>query len=400
MTLPFEFFLSPEFSRDPYGAYAGLRAQGPVHAVDFPPGSSAFVVVDYELGRSLLTDPRVSKDLANGPSWFAEVVTSGNPVLARNMLSTDPPDHTRLRKAVGNGFTPRRVELMRPRVQQIADELAASLPADRADLIDDYAFPLPIIVICELLGVAHADRDDFRTWTGDLLQPAMDDDVKARQAVANASLRDYFTRTIAERRADPADDLVSALATAGELTDQELLSTLVLLLIAGHETTVNLIGNGMLALLRNPGQLALLRERPELMPRAVEEFLRYDAPVERATFRFAVEDLDLAGTHVPKGSFVHVSLGAAARDPEAFPEPDRLDLTREDNRHLSFGHGVHFCLGAPLARLEGRIAFETLLRHRPHIELDVPDEELSWRLSGAVVRGLAGLPVRFTPTPA
>jgi cytochrome P450 len=400
VTLPFEFFLSPEFSRDPYTIYAGLREQGPVHAVDFPPGTSAFLVIDHELGRSMLNDPRLSNDLANGPAWFYETVAMRDSVLNGNMLSTDPPRHTRLRKAVGNVFTPRRVELLGPRVQSIAEELAQALPADRTDLIESFAFPLPITVICELLGVPLEDRDSFRTWSGDLLAPAMDPEGQQRLRGAEAGLRAYFTDLIAARRQAPTDDLLGALVAGGELEEQELLAMLVLLLIAGHETTVNLIGNGMLALLRNPDQLALLRERPELMPAAVEEFLRYDAPVERSSFRVALEDFDLAGTHVPKGSFVHVSLGAAARDPKAFPEPDRLDVTREDNRHLAFGHGMHFCLGAPLARLEGRIAFETLLRHRPHIELDVPDEDLSWRLSGAVVRGLAGLPVRFTTTPA
>ncbi|WP_084957965.1 cytochrome P450 family protein [Thermoactinospora rubra] len=394
-TLPFEFYFSPEFGADPYSAYAGLRDKGPVHPIDFPPGSSAYLVLDYEYGRSLLGDPRLSKDLGNGPEWFRDMVSAGNPVLAYNMLMSDPPDHTRLRKAVGKAFTPRRVEQLRPRIQQITDELVDALPEDEADLIDAFAFPLPIIVICELLGVPTADRASFREWSGTLIAPALSEEEAARRHEANAAVREYFTRQIALRRADPRDDLVTALATSPDLNENELLSTLVLLLIAGHETTVNLIGNGMLALLTHPGQLALLRERPELLPSAVEEFLRFDAPVERGTFRIALEDIDVAGTTIPKGSFVHVSIAAADRDPRAFPEPDRLDITREDNRHLAFGHGIHFCLGAPLARVEGRIAFETLLRRRPAIRLAVEPRELSWRFNGAVVRGLAALPVRF-----
>ncbi len=398
--LPFEFLLNPGFVRDPYTACAALRKTGPVHPIDFPPGTDAFLVIDYEHGRPALNDPRLAKDISWAPESLRERFPGGNPALAHNMLNSDPPDHTRLRRLVSRAFTPRRVEGLRPRIQQIADELVETMAArGTADLIDDFAFPLPITVICELLGVPAEDRATFRDWSGTLIGPALDEEgVRHRQEV-NLAIRAYFTGIVAERRAAPRDDLISALVAARDddelLDDQELLATLVLLLIAGHETTVNLIGNGMLALLTDPGQLRLLRDRPELLPSAIEEFLRYDGPIERATFRFATEDFDLAGVHIPKGSPVHILLGAADRDPEAFDAPDTLDITRADNRHVAFGHGVHFCLGAPLARLEAQIAFGTLLNRLPGIELACPPGEVTWQWPGSLVRGVKALPVRF-----
>ncbi|GAA2692527.1 cytochrome P450 family protein [Nonomuraea recticatena] len=391
--LPFEFFLSPEFGADPYAVYAGLRAEGPVHAIDFPPGASAFVVVDYEHARPALNDPRLSKNLASGPEWFREAISQQNPVLGDNMLMSDPPDHTRLRRVVSKAFTPRRIERLRPRVQAITDELIDAFEGDTVELIDAFAFPLPIIVICELLGVPDRDRADFRRWSGALVTPAVNEELARSRDEASDALRAYFTRLIAERRAAPTDDLVSVLVTSDELSEREVLSTLALLLIAGHETTVNLIGNGMLALLRNPDQLDLLRAKPELLPNAVEEFLRYDAPVERATFRIALEDMEIAGTPIPKGSFVHISIGAAGRDPKAFDRAESLDVAREDNRHVGFGHGLHFCLGAPLARMEGQIAFGSLLARLGDIRLACPEEQLSWRFSGSILRSLAALPI-------
>ncbi|MEU4703465.1 cytochrome P450 family protein [Nonomuraea dietziae] len=391
--LPFEFFLSPEFGADPYAVYAGLRAEGPVHAIDFPPGASAFVVVDYEHARPALNDPRLSKNLASGPEWFREAISQQNPVLGDNMLMSDPPDHTRLRRVVSKAFTPRRIERLRPRVQAITDELIDAFEGDTVELIDAFAFPLPIIVICELLGVPDRDRADFRRWSGALVTPAVNEELARSRDEASDALRAYFTRLIAERRAAPTDDLVSVLVTSDELSEREVLSTLALLLIAGHETTVNLIGNGMLALLRNPDQLDLLRAKPELLPNAIEEFLRYDAPVERATFRIALEDMEIAGTPIPKGSFVHVSIGAAGRDPKAFDRAESLDVAREDNRHVGFGHGLHFCLGAPLARMEGQIAFGSLLARLGDIRLACPEEQLSWRFSGSILRSLAALPI-------
>ncbi|MFF4418840.1 cytochrome P450 [Streptosporangium sp. NPDC001559] len=394
--LPFEFILSP----DPHAACAALRGKGPVHPVDFPPGMGAFLVLDYEHGRPALNDPRLAKSVSWVPEPFRARFHADNRILAGNMLDSDPPDHTRLRRLVSKAFTPRRIEALRPRVQKIADDLVdAMLPRGGADLLDDFAFPLPITVICELLGVPVEDRDAFRDWSGTLVGPALNEEQVRHRDEVNLAVGAYFTAIIAERRAAPRDDLVSALVLARDddelLDDQELLAGLTLLLIAGHETTVNLIGNGMLALLTAPEQLKLLRERPELLPSAVEEFLRHDGPVERATFRFATEDLELAGVHIPKGSVVHILLGAVNRDPEVFHCPDVLDITRADNRHVAFGHGIHFCLGAPLARLEASIAFGTLLERLPGIELDCDPAEIRWNLSGSLIRGLRTLPVRF-----
>ncbi|GAA4235267.1 cytochrome P450 [Streptosporangium album] len=398
--LPAEFLFDPGFGRDPYVTYAKLRDQGPVHPIDLPPGTDAFLVIGYEYGRPALNDPRLSKDMRHAPSVFRDLVTKDNPVLAYNMLTSDPPDHTRLRRLVAKAFTPRRTESLRPRVQEITDELVDAMAArGHGDLLDDFAFPLPITVICELLGVPAEDRDAFRAWSAAVVSPALDEEGMRRRAEVNAALRGYFTRVIAERRAVPQDDMISALVAASAdeelLSEQELLATLTLLLVAGHETTVNLIGNGMLALLTNPGQLRLLKDRPELLPSAIEEFLRYDGPVQRATLRFATEDLQIAGVPIPRNSVVHVALGAMDRDPEEFDTPDTLDITRADNHHVAFGHGIHFCLGAPLARLEGQIAFETLLRRLPDIDLACTPGELSWRQNGSFIRGLQALPVRF-----
>ncbi|GAT65680.1 cytochrome P450 [Planomonospora sphaerica] len=398
--LPFEFMLSPEFGRDPYTEYGRLRERGPVHAIDFPRGVTAFVVIDHEHGRQALTDPRLAKGLGHAPGFFQDAVVRGNPALARNMLNSDPPDHTRLRRLVAGAFTARRTASLAPRIQEITDRLVDTMEAaGEADLLDDFAFPLPITVICELLGVPSADRADFREWSASLITPAFTEEAARQRDAVNAAVRAYFAGLIDERRRAPRDDMISALVTArdeeGLLSEQELLATLTLLLIAGHETTVNLIGNGMLALLTHPAQLGLLRERPELLPGAIEEFLRYEGPVERATFRFATEDMEIAGVPVPKGGVVHVSLGAAGRDPAAFDDPDTLDVTRTGNHHLAFGHGIHFCLGAPLARLEARIAFETLLSRLPGIRLACPAEDVAWRLNGSLIRGLQALPVRF-----
>ncbi|WP_246268343.1 cytochrome P450 family protein [Nonomuraea typhae] len=394
--LPFEFLFTPEFSRDPYAAYDKLRESGPVHPIDFPPGMNAFLVVDHELGRAALNDPRLSKDISAFGEYFRRFAEDDDILFQSNMLQVDPPDHTRLRRVVAKDFTPRRVEALRPRVQEITDELIDAMEMNgRAELIDEFAFPLPIIVICELLGVPAEAREQFREWSGLLVTPAFDAEGTARRRAAARNINAYFADLIAERRAQPRDDLVTALAGSDELDERELLSTLTLLLIAGHETTVNLIGNGVLALLRNPDQLALLRGEPELLPSAVEEFLRFDGPVERSTPRFAAEDVELGGLAIPRGAMVHISLGAAAHDPAVTSIPHELDITRQDNRHLAFGHGVHFCLGAPLARLEGRIAIGTLLARLPGLELGCADEELTWRLTGSVVRGLTRLPVRF-----
>ncbi|MEV4678213.1 cytochrome P450 [Actinomadura sp. NPDC049382] len=392
--LPLGFLFSRAFSEDPYAAYAELRASGPVHPIDFPEGATAFLVVDHEHGRAALADPRLSKDVSH-----SAVPVNGEQFFGGTMLAMDPPDHTRLRGLMAKAFTSRRVERLRPRVQEITDGLLDGIAArGAADLIEDLAVPLPVQVICELLGVPASDRARFREWTAVLTVPALTSEARAHRRDVARAFNGYLTEVIAERRARPEDDLVSALITARDgdaaLTEPELLAGIALLLIAGHETTVNLIGNGVLALLREPDQMALLRAEPELLPAAVEELLRYDGPVERASQRIALEDMEIAGTFVPKGAWVHVSLGAADRDPAVFDDPDRLDVTRAPKRHVAFGHGLHFCLGAPLARLEGQIAIGGLLDRFPGLALAVPPADLRHHRTGSIVRGLVALPVR------
>jgi cytochrome P450 len=319
------------------------------------------------------------------------------------MLSRDPPDHTRLRRLVSKAFTPRMVELLRPRVQAIADALLDAV-ADRGemDLIDDYAFPLPITVIAEMLGVPPADRDQFRAWSDTLVAavPPMPAGPEATEAAEG--LRRYLEALFEERRRAPAEDLSTGLLQAEEagdrLSKEELQGMMYLLLVAGYETTANLIGSGVLALLQHPDQLAALRGDPALLPSAVEELLRFCAPVATSTLRYAADDVALGGVVIPKGDMVLVVITAANRDPVRFPFPDALDITRADNKHLAFGHGIHYCLGAPLARLEGEIALGTLLRRMPDLRLSVAPGALTWRPS-LVLRGLTKLPVVFSAGP-
>lgn len=400
-TISADYLISPEFGTDPYTLNSALRNKGPVHPIDFPPGAQAFLVVGYEHVRAAFADPRLSKDLSNAPDWFRERMTANSPVLAYNMVTSDPPDHTRLRRLVAKELTPRRVLRLAPRVQAITDELIDGLPTSGVfDFIEEFGVPLPLIVICELLGVPVGDRPRFREWTAVLLQSAyVQGDAAIRRKEASVAIEQYFDQLIERRRAEPADDLVSALVAVrdqeeGLCSHEELISTLVFLLIAGHETTVHMMSNGLAALLLNPEALAELKANPDLVDSAVEEFLRYDGPVERGTLRWAGEDIEIAGTHIPRGSFVHLSIGSAHRDPEVFTDPDRLDLHRGAGGHIAFGHGIHFCLGAPLARLEGRIAFNTLLRRLPDLELAVPPERLRWLADSSIVHGLEQLPVR------
>ncbi|MEO3829160.1 cytochrome P450 [Actinomadura sp. B10D3] len=392
--LPQRLLFSRTFSEDPYAVYAELRESGPVHPIDFPPGATAFLVVDHEHGRAALNDPRLSKDSAR-----SAVPVNGEMFFGGTMLAMDPPDHTRMRGLVAKAFTARRVERLRPRVEEIAGELLDGIAArGEADLIEDLAVPLPIQVICEMLGVPASERARFREWTAVLTVPALTDEARARRREAARAFTGHLREVIAERRSRPEDDLVSALIAARDgdaaLTEPEMINSIGLLLIAGHETTVNLIGNGVLALLQAPDQLDLLRRRPELLPSAVEELLRFDGPLEWGSQRIALEDMEIAGTPIPKGAWVHVSLGAADRDPAVFESPDRLDVTRAPKRHVAFGHGIHFCLGAPLARLEGRIAIGGLLDRFPGLALAVPPADLRHHRTGSIVRGLVSLPVR------
>jgi cytochrome P450 len=300
---------------------------------------------------------------------------------------------------IGKAFTPRLIEGLRPRIQRLADELLdAMAPRGEADLMDAYAFPIPITVIAELLGVPAADRDRFRAWSGAFISAPPTDESVERLASDVESYVEYFRTLFKERRRQPEDDLISALVQLEEdgdrLSERELFSMASIILIAGHETTVNLIGNGTLALLQHPDQLNRLRHEPELIGPAIEELLRHSGPVESSTERYAAEDIDLGGVMIPRGDMVYAMLGSANRDAARFADADELDLTRDARQHVAFGHGIHYCVGAPLARLEGQIAIGTLIRRLPELRLAVAPEELRWR-PGIVMRGLAHLPVYF-----
>lgn len=396
-----DFFTCPGTALHERGAR--MRALGPVHRIDFPEGAAdAFVVVDHETVVRAFNDPRLSKRLDNAPPWFREQTLDTSHVLASNMLLADPPEHTRLRRLVSKAFLPRRMERLRPKIQEITDDLIDAFPeSGEFDVLETFGFPLPMMVICALLGTPYEDRHRFERWGWVLSQDPVQhgDEARERKAV-NDEVAEYFTAMLAQRRAHPREDLIGDLVRAadedGMFTDEELVSTAIFLVIAGHKTTANLIGNGLHTLLRRPAETARLRAEPELVTTAVEEFLRFEGSVDRGTFRVAAEDIELGGVDIPKGSFVHLSVAAADRDPAAFKDPDRFDPTRSPNPHVAFGHGPHFCAGAPLARLEGQIAFATLLRRLPLLELAVPAEELTWIDDSSISRGLERLPVRIS----
>ena len=389
--------MDPEFLADPYPTYHRLRAEDPVH--HSPLGF--WVLTRYEDVSSVLRDPRFVKEplAALVAARFGAEVPRG---VGLSMLDRDPPDHTRLRSLVSTAFTPRVVEGLRPRIQQIVDDLITRAEAAGGmDVIEEFAYPIPVNVICEMLGVPVADHERFRGWSLDIargldsiwLPP--DSEIPRRSAASRHAISDYFRGLIVQRRASPRNDLLSALiaaeAAGDKLSEEELVATCILLLIAGHETTVNLIGNGMLALLRHPAELRRLRESPGLITSAVEELLRYDGPVQR-TARVASADAMIGGRTIAKGDMVMPFIAAADRDPAQFPEPDRLDLSRSDNRHIAFGWGIHFCLGAPLARIEGQIAIDALVRRLPGLELATHAPEYRQSLT---LRGLKTLPVKF-----
>ncbi|MFY1691562.1 cytochrome P450 family protein [Plantactinospora sp. WMMB782] len=375
---------------------AELRRESPVAEVTLPTGVTAWVVTRYEDAQRVLNDPRMGKTTSAGGFTYRGMIPDDVArAVSRHMLALDPPDHTRLRRLVSGAFTARRVAALRPRIEELAEQLLDDVgDAGQVDLIDRFAFPLPIQVICELLGVPAEDQADFRAWTDAIVSGPMN---PAGLAPALTAIVGYIRTLLAAKREQPADDLLSALIAVHEqgdrLTDDELVSMVYLFLIAGHETTVNLIGNGMLVLLAEPERWARVAAEPELLPGTIEEILRYEGPVQNASFRTAMEPVELGGRTIPAGARVLVALLAANRDPERFPEPDRLDLDRPATPNLAFGHGIHYCLGAPLARLEGQIAFGALARRFPGMRLAVPPEEIGWRPS-LLLRGLSTLPVR------
>jgi cytochrome P450 PksS len=392
---------SAAFKADPYPFYARLRAEAPVFRVTLPDGQAAWLITRYDDVAMVLRDERFAKDRWNaltreqlaGLPWMPRFVLP----LTRNMLDLDGQDHDRLRALVQKAFTPRLVEQMRPRIQALTEQLLDAVQGrPQIDLIHDYALPLPTTIIAEMLGVPVKDRHKFHRWSKVLFVISASRWGMVRAIPSVWLFMRYIRRFIRARRADPRDDLVSALVQAEEagekLSEDEMLAMIMLLLVAGHETTVNLIGNGTLALLEHPEQMERLRGDPGLIKPAVEELLRYHSPVETATERFPREDVTVAGVTIPRGQMVLAVLASANRDERQFVRPDTLDITREPNRHVSFGQGSHFCLGAPLARLEGQVALATLLRRTSGLRLAVAPGQLRWR-RGLVLRGLEALPL-------
>ena len=385
---------SPRFKADPFPFYARLRAEAPVCRIRLSVVLSAWLVTRYDDVLMVLRDPRFSKNFTPKMWWFPRPLRP----LSRNILNLDPPDHTRLRALVNKVFTPRMVERLREGIQRSCDEiLEAAAPARGMELVRRLAFPLPLNVIADLLGVPKGDRRQFESWSGRMASGtsgAVADIVRALP-YAFLSLR-YFRRLVALRRADPGDDLVSALVQAEEegdkLSEDEVVGMVAILLIAGYETTAGLIANGTLALLQNPGQRERLYEEPSLAEPMVEELLRYTSPADVAVPRIALEDVTIAGVTIRRGDVVLPAIISANRDQAQFPDPDALDLARTPNKHLAFGMGPHFCIGAPLARLEGAIALTSLFRRFPRLRLAAPAQTLPWRRA-LFFRGLEELPV-------
>ena len=381
------------FWNDPYPAYDALRGDEPVRQVDTPDGR-VWMMFEHADVRAALADPRLSKDWRYTLPADQRDQHPATPIPM--MILMDPPEHTRLRKLVSRAFTVRRMEELRPRVAEIADRLLDDL-AERpgpVDLMAGYAFPLPVFVICELLGVPAADRDDFAAWSNVLV----DDGAMGDKNEAMGKLHGYLSQLVEAKRTAPDDRLISGLVEVAEdgdtLSQEELVAMSMLLLIAGHETTVNLIGNGVLALLTHPEQRALLQERSELLASAVEEFLRWDSPVQTTPARFAAEDVEYSGVTIPAGSVVVLSLASANRDAERFPDAADLQVDRDATGHTAFGHGLHHCLGAQLARIEGQEAVRALLDRYPGMRLAGTVEDLVYRRS-TLVRGLRSLPVEL-----
>lgn len=391
--------LDPAFRVNPFPTYRRMLEEASIHQTPL----GGYVLSRHADCLAALEHPNTSHDPRNSTLFQTMQAERflGDWNRRRSFLFMDPPDHTRLRRLVSKAFTRRVVEGLRSRIGELVEQLIDAIEEKGSmELIEDLAYPLPVTIIAEMLGVPTEDAPTFREWSRELArgldpEPMIPPDVLERRMQAAGEFRSYFTSLISKRRKDPRDDLLSALITAEEqgdkLTLDELLSTLILLLIAGHETTVNLIGNGLLALLRNPSELERLRNDPSLGKTCVEEVLRYDPPVPY-TGRVAMEDLEVSGVSIPKGGQIVILIGAANRDPAVFEDPERFDIGRRNNPHLAFGLGIHFCLGAPLARIEGEIALAALARRLPTMKL--LDDQPEYK-ENIVLRGLAALPVGF-----
>ncbi|MFI6098245.1 cytochrome P450 [Lentzea sp. NPDC051213] len=395
--------LRTEGLANPYTAFAAMREEQAVHRVETPDGAEIWFITRYAEARAAMSDPRLSKSPASvGARWAAVAAqpTDGEDMaLVRHLLNLDPPDHTRLRKLVLKAFTSRRMEAIRGRIQAITDGLLDDVAAvdGPVDLLAEFAFQLPITVICELLGIPLDERDTFQRWSNTLSTLVADEEGQQRVVVAAKELSEYLRLLVARKEREPDDDLLTAWIEARDddqrLSQDELTSMAFLLLVGGHETTVHLISNAVLALLTHPGQLAAVRADPGLVPGVIEEVLRWEGSVAAGTWRYALEPIDdYGGDPIPEGAPVLVSLAAADRDPEKYENPDELDVTRDAQGHLAFGHGPHYCIGAALARMEGQIAIGSLLARFTDLRLAVPAEELRWR-EGLLIRGVHTLPV-------
>jgi cytochrome P450 PksS len=392
VAIPAPDLASPEFKANPYPYYARLRAEAPVYRTRAAFGLTAWLVTRYDDVLRVLKDER----FANDWSRRMPLVFRYAKPLTRHMLNSDPPDHTRLRTLVQKAFTPRMVERLRERIHCVCDGLLNTAESrGQMDVIEDYALPLPLTVIGELLGIPAEDRLRFHSWSRSSISASSRLDILRALPDLWLFFR-HLRNLIARRRAQPRDDLISALVQAEEagdrLNEDELQAMSLLLLIAGYETTVNLIASGTLALLQNPAQGERFRRNPALAESAIEELLRYSSPLDIANARVVREDVALSGVTIPRGSLVLAGVGSANHDETQFPDPETLDVARAPNKHLALGQGAHFCLGAPLARMEGQIALTTLFQRFPDLRLAEPAETLRWRRS-LVLRGLEELPV-------
>ncbi|TCS92605.1 cytochrome P450 family protein [Hazenella coriacea] len=393
---------SSEFKKNAYPFYEELRMKDPVYHFILPNGQTAWLITRYEDANAVLKDYRFIKDPKK--VYESEQLTKlfpnmENRSLFSHMLASDFPDHTRLRNLAHKAFTPKTIEGLRGQIQEITNTLLDKVQDQgKMNLVDDFAFPLPINVICEMLGVPAKDHVLFREWSNALVESSNQPEKVKQFAPQYIAFIQYIKDLVKEKRQNPKDDLVSALiqaeADGDKLTKEELYSMIFLLIVAGHETTVNLISNGVLALLEHPEQMEQLKSNPELIPSAIEEMLRYYGPVELATNRWANEDILLHDKLIRKGEIVVVALASANRDEVQFKEANRFDITRKNNRHIAFGMGIHYCLGAPLARLEGQIAIQTLLSRMPDLSLNVDRHSLEWR-PAYLMRSLVELPVVF-----
>ncbi len=394
---------SPQFNHDPYPTYASLRQNEPVTRIGHTRMGEAWLVTRYDDVVTVLKDPRFSNDRrkttsANIPApwWMPRAVST----FQDSMLLVDDPDHRRLRDLVHKAFTPRMLQDITKRIENVTDELLDGIAhKPTVDLLADFALPLPLTVISDMMGVPHKDRLKFHKWMGTFLDISGGGKLQMVGKLANMyQMYQFFKSMIKLRRRDPQDDLITALVQAEQdgdrLNEDEMIAMIFLLLLAGHETTVNLIGSGTLALLENPDQLLLLQNQLDLMDSAVEELLRYTNPVDQPSPRYTLEDVELSGYVIAKNSRVLVGLASANRDESVFKNADQLDITRQPNKHLAFGLGIHYCLGAPLARMEGKIGLQRLIERYPNIQLTLPSDQLQWR-STMAVRGLKALPVRL-----